>query len=309
MGPWNADREVNGIVFDIKRYAIHDGPGIRTTVFFKGCPLRCAWCQNPESRAPAAQLSIVAGRCIRCGACLDVCPNAPGTAPDSAAPIDRGACRQCGACVEACPTGARSMAGRRLSVAQLIDEVERDRIFFDESKGGVTFSGGEPLFQADFLLACLAECKSRGLHTALDTCGYAPAETMLAAAAQTDLFLYDLKLMDDGRHVDLVGVSNKTILENLRTLDQRGARLWIRIPLIPEFNDDAENLQATAAFVKSLKGPPPVHLLPFHRVGRDKYSRFAIPYETEDTQPPTRAHVSRIAAQLAAQGLEVRIGG
>lgn len=300
---------MNGIVFDIKRYAIHDGPGIRTTVFFKGCPLRCSWCQNPESQDTSVELSMQPSRCIRCGACLEVCPNTTDRHPSGEPVVDRSVCTRCGACVEACPSGARSLAGKRVSVSQLMEDINRDELFYDESGGGVTFSGGEPLLQPEFLMACLAACKSRGHHTAVDTCGYAPLETMLAVAAQTDLFLYDLKVMDDLRHRDLVGVSNEVILENLRELDRLGARIWIRFPLIPGFNDDDENMKATADFVRSMKSPPPIYLLPYHRIGSDKYARFAVPYATEDIRSPTRVRVSQIAGRLAEQGVDVRIGG
>ncbi|MBU0617040.1 MAG: glycyl-radical enzyme activating protein, partial [Planctomycetes bacterium] len=164
---------MTGVVFDIKRYAIHDGPGIRTTVFFKGCPLSCAWCQNPESRDPSPQVALLANRCIRCGACLDVCPNAGEGPRAGMAQIDRTRCARCGACVKACPSGARSMLGRTTSVAQLVAEIDKDRLFYDQSGGGVTFSGGEPLMQPEFLLACLQACKQRDYHTAVDTCGHA----------------------------------------------------------------------------------------------------------------------------------------
>ncbi len=300
---------MTGIIFDIKRYAIHDGPGIRTTVFFKGCPLSCEWCQNPESREPSPQVALRAQRCIRCGACLEACPKADRESPIGAVPIDRARCVRCGACVEACPSGARSMLGRTVSVAQLMAEVDKDHLFFDESGGGVTFSGGEPLMQPEFLLACLEACKGRGYHTAVDTCGHAPAETMLEVAACTDLFLYDLKLIDDARHAELLGVSNALILENLRNLNEHGALIWIRVPLIPGVNDDERNLVATANLVRSLDGPPPVHLLPYHRIGSDKYGRLGIPYSMNETEPPTSQHVSDIAKRFSALGLDVKIGG
>ena len=300
---------VTGIIFDIKRYAIHDGPGIRTTVFFKGCPLSCEWCQNPESRDPSPQVALLPNRCIRCGACLEVCPNADDEPPTGVVPIDRARCLLCGACVDACPSGARSMLGSTLSVPQLMTEIDKDRLFFDESDGGVTFSGGEPLMQPEFLLACLQACKGHDYHTAVDTCGHAPTETILEVAAGTDLFLYDLKLMDDARHEEFLGVSNALVLENLRSLNSHGSLIWIRFPLIPGINDDEQNLAATAEFVRSLNGPPPVHLLPYHRIGSDKYGRLGIPYSMKETEPPTGQHVSDIAKRLSALGLDMKIGG
>jgi pyruvate formate lyase activating enzyme len=300
---------VNGLVFDIKRYAIHDGPGIRTTVFLKGCPLRCEWCQNPEGRDPAPQISLLPGRCIRCGSCIEACPNVGAEAHSPAREVDPTRCIRCGACVDACPSGARALLGKTLSVPELIAEIEKDRLFYEQSGGGVTFSGGEPLMQAEFLLGCLKACRQREYHTAVDTCGYAPAETLLALAAYTDLFLYDLKVMDGARHEKSLGVSNTLILDNLRQLDARGCRVWIRVPLIPGLNDDDENLTAMADLVRTLNGPPPVHLLPYHRIGSDKYDRLGIPYPMKATGPLTDERVAQIAALLAARGLEVKTGG
>jgi pyruvate formate lyase activating enzyme len=305
----NENANVNGTIFDIKRYAIHDGPGIRTTVFFKGCPLSCAWCQNPESRDPAPQVALLANRCIRCGACLEVCPNADDELPIDEVSIDRERCERCGACVEACPSGARSMLGKTISVTQLMLEINKDRLFFDESGGGVTFSGGEPLMQPEFLLACLRACKQRDYHTAIDTCGHTQWPTLSAIATHTDLFLYDLKLMDDARHEQLLGVSNALILENLRNLNKLGSQIWLRLPLIPGINDDEENLAATAKFVRSLNDPPPVHLLPYHRIGSDKYARLGIPYSMSQIEPSTQKHVFDVAERFLARGLDVKIGG
>lgn len=304
-----ADKRVNGIIFDIKRYAIHDGPGIRTTVFFKGCPLSCEWCQNPESRDSSPEIALLANRCIRCGACVEVCPNADDELPIDAVSIDRERCERCGACVEACPSGARSLLGNTASVPQLITEIDKDRLFFDESGGGVTFSGGEPLMQAEFLLACLKACKQRDYHTAVDTCGHAQWQALSDIAAHTDLFLYDLKLMDAARHEQHLGVSNALILENLKNLNELGAQIWIRFPLIPGINDDEGNLAATADFVRSLNDPPPVHLLPYHRIGSDKYARLGIPYSMSQIEPPTQKHVFDVAERFLARGLDVKIGG
>jgi pyruvate formate lyase activating enzyme len=201
------------------------------------------------------------------------------------------------------------MLGDRLSVPQLMAKIDRDELFYDESGGGVTFSGGEPLMQAEFLSSCLQSCKDRGYHTAVDTCGYAPTETLLAVAAHIDLFLYDLKVMDDVRHQQLLGVSNVLILANLRHLDERGCQIWIRVPLIPGFNDDDENLTRTADFVNSLTNPPPLHLLPYHRIGSGKYDRLGIPYSLRKIEPLSSQRVAQVAERLSALGLNVKVGG
>jgi len=302
-------KRVTGIVFNVQRYSIHDGPGIRTTVFFKGCPMGCEWCHNPESRAETPELSLLPSRCVACGACVEACPHAAVVQRNGTIETDRSHCTACGACAEVCPSGARSLLGSRMSAEQLLAEVDRDRVFYEESDGGVTFSGGEPLAQAEFLLECLGACKQRGLHTAVDTAGYAPAETLWRVARLTDLFLYDLKLMDDARHREHLGVSNTLILDNLRGLCERGFPTWLRLPLIPGINDDEPNLAATADFVGALKGPPPVHLLPYHRIGSTKYEQLGLRYSLPGIDPPTDAMLAAVVRRLRARGLDVKIGG
>jgi pyruvate formate lyase activating enzyme len=304
-----------GVVFNIQRFAVHDGPGIRTTVFLKGCALGCPWCHNPESRPFGPVLSILPERCVVCDACIEVCPPGLARPPGADSTIygtDPKRCLRCGACAEACPSGARTLVGRASTVDSLMFDLDKDRIFYDESGGGVTFSGGEPVTpgrNVEFLLAALAACRVRDYHTAVDTSGHAPRETLLAVAEVTDLFLYDLKLMDDELHRSWVGVGNRLILENLEALAATDTEIWVRVPLIPGVNDDERNLEATAAFVASLPKPCPIHLLPYHRIGGDKYRRLGESYPMDQVLPPSREHTGAIAAGFRSYGLEVKIGG
>lgn len=284
-----------GLVFHIQRFSLQDGPGLRSTVFLKGCPLACAWCHNPESQNPASEMLRVETRCIHCGACEEVCPG--------------GECRLCGACVEACPTGARRRVGRRMTVPELTEELLRDRIFFDQSGGGVTLSGGEPLLQADFVCELGTALKAKGVHTALDTCGFARTEDLLRAAACMDLVLFDLKLIDEARHRDSTGESNAHILANLRALSQRHEAIWIRVPIIPGLNDDAENLDATARLAARTPGVRRVDLLPYHATGAAKFERLGRIYALGAVHPPAPERMEAIARGFRSHGLEVTLGG
>ena len=300
---------MTGSYFDIKRYSIHDGPGIRTTVFLKGCPLTCSWCHNPEGQRGGRELMIQPGNCIVCGACVDVCPAPEPAAPAvSEAPVPS-ACVRCGACADACDTGARRGAGSEISVAELMGRLERDRPFYEESGGGVTFSGGEPLLQGEFLLACLDACAERGLHSAVDTCGYADVELLLTAARRADLFLYDLKTMDPERHREHTGVELAPILANLRALDATGRAVWIRTPLIPGFNDARADLEAIGAFVASLPNARRLHLLPYHANGAGKAERLRRPENDFASETPDAVALAEAAGWLAPFGLNVHIGG
>lgn len=311
-----------GVIFDTKRYSIHDGPGIRTTVFLKGCPLSCWWCHNPEGQAMEPELILRPERCIGCGACLEVCEHGAIFHDGERIVTDRGRCTACGACVQVCYAEARALVGREVTVAEVMDAIERDTAFYDESGGGVTISGGEPLAQPDFLRDLLRACQARGLHTTLDTCGFAPWEALDDVREDVDLFLYDLKLMDDARHRELTGVSNRRILENLRRLSGEGHRMLrqgsaqvlrqcsaqvlrrgsaqvvLRVPVIPGINEDEENLRAIGAFAAELPSLERVDLLPYHRIGRDKYRRLGKPCPMPETAPPSEARMDKIARRL-----------
>ncbi|HPM80890.1 MAG TPA: glycyl-radical enzyme activating protein [Candidatus Anammoximicrobium sp.] len=297
-----------GLVFNIQKYSIHDGPGIRTTVFLKGCPLRCGWCHNPESRAAEVEISWSQARCIRCGQCWEVCPQAAGDHPASPE-VDRQQCIRCGRCVAVCPTGARELVGRRRTVVEVMDEILQDRIFYDESGGGVTLSGGEPLMQPQFTGELLAACRAEGLHTAVDTCGYGRCEDLLALAAVTDLFLYDVKILDDDRHRQYTGVSNVVILENLTALCEVRANVCIRVPVIPGFNDEPRDVDAIAAWVASLGNIRQLHLLPYHALGTNKAKRLGLAPAAAPAAGPAHDRLEALAERARAFGLVVQIGG
>jgi len=300
---------IKGMVFDIKKFSIHDGPGIRTTVFFKGCPLRCWWCHNPESQALEPELVFRANRCIRCEACLSVCAQGAISWDGDVVSTDMEECVLCGACVEVCYAEAREIVGREMAVVQVMAEIERDVAFYDESGGGVTFSGGEPLLQRDFLLALLRACRKEEIHTAVDTCGFSPWETLDSIREYVDLFLYDLKLMDDARHRKFTGVSNKLILGNLQALAQRGHNIVLRVPIIPGVNDDDGDISQIGAFAAAWPRLNRVDILPYHHAGVDKYNRLHRVYELPEIRPPSDERMAGIAEILRGFGLQVKIGG
>jgi pyruvate formate lyase activating enzyme len=300
---------ISGIIFDIKRYAIHDGPGIRSTVFFKGCPLHCPWCHNPEGQDSNPELSYNETRCLEgCTECIRICPRDALSRSNHFISIDREKCDLCGDCVPVCPTQALEIIGRELSVEELMKEIEKDRIFYEESTGGVTFSGGEPLAQLEFLNSVLDKCKKKGLHTVLDTCGYVPFEELAKIADKVDLFLYDFKLMDDEKHKEVTGVSNKLIIENLKKLSEKGSQIVVRIPIIEGVNDADENITRTAKFIASLPGIKEISLLPYHKGGRQKYARLNKTSKMDKTPAPSKEKINRIKKRLEHFGFQVRIG-
>lgn len=299
----------SGIVFDFKKYSIHDGPGIRTTVFLKGCPLSCWWCHNPESIPVEPEVLYRPERCIGCGACLKACPTKAVSATPEGFFADPALCSGNGACADVCPSMAREKVGRLMTSREVLDVIRKDIPFYDESGGGATFSGGEPLLQPEFLWELLKGCRKMGVRTAVDTTGFAQASILLETASRTDLFLYDLKHMDPEKHKTYTGVDNTLILENLRKLTESGAKVAIRIPLIPGINDDAENIERTGSFVSGLKNIVSVHVLPYHAAARNKYAKWGKSYRLPDTLPPSAEEQQAAAESLKSFGLNVLIGG
>jgi pyruvate formate lyase activating enzyme len=300
---------VEGNIFDIKKYAIHDGPGIRSTVFFKGCPLACRWCHNPEGLTVESQRIYRQERCIGCGECIQICPQKGLTQTAAGVARDPAKCDLCQTCADHCPSEAIEFVGRKVTVDEVIAEIKKDIAFYDESGGGITFSGGEPLMQPEFLLQLLEACAELDLHRTVDTTGYADSELLLQVAQKTDLFLYDLKLMDAAKHRDFTGVSNRRILYNFRMLAKYGARIQVRVPIIPGINNDAENIDRTAALVSDLPGVEQIAILPFHNSARGKYGRLGMECLSSDIESPSDEHMKIIAGRLERSGLQVKIGG
>ncbi len=247
-------------IFDIERNSYVDGPGIRTTVFFKGCNLRCAWCHNPESQSPKPQMMFYKNKCTGCGKCKEKCPNA----------LEK--CELCGKCTIYCPHDAREICGKEYTVDEVMREILKDKVFYENSGGGVTFSGGECMLQIDFLEEILKVCKENGIHTAVDTAGHVPYEYFERILPYTNLFLYDVKCYDSEKHKKYTGVRNELILENLKKLLATGKSVWVRIPIIPTVNDTVEEIQRIKAYISSCGKPEKIELLPYHAMGEHKYA-------------------------------------
>ncbi len=267
---------MTGRVFDIQRFCVHDGPGIRTTVFLKGCPMRCVWCHNPEGISSAPALSFVESACIGCGECARACPRGAHRVESGGHVLDRAACAACGTCAAACPAGALELVGRDRSVDDVMSAVLRDKAFYESSGGGLTLSGGEPAFQPEFSLALCAAARENGIHCAVETCGFAPEKVMRRFAAAADLFLFDVKETDPVLHREFTGVPLERVLENLRLLHDLGAAVRLRLPIVPGRNDRPTHHRNAARLARSLPRLRGVDTIPYHPLGLGKLARFGL---------------------------------
>ena len=301
------DRITEGTVLNVQRFSIHDGPGIRTVVFLKGCSLRCIWCSNPESQSPHPEVAINWHTCISCGACVDNCPNNANKMVNGNIVHIRHSCTSCASCIDLCPVGARKLYGRPMGVTEVLAEVRRDRPFYDSSNGGITISGGEPFCQAKFLLALLKAGQEKLIHTAVETCGYFEWEkTTDEILDHTDLLLFDLKVMDETRHREMTGKSNRKILRNLRKIVGR-VKTIIRFPVLPGINDDTDNIHAMIKLISDLKIIERIDLIPYHDFGAFKYEMLGRKYEGNDFIRPSTERLTQIKHLFQSAGISARI--
>lgn len=298
----------SGIVFDVQRFSVHDGPGIRTLVFLKGCPLRCAWCANPESQLPVPQLGFHAEACTLCLRCVAVCPNGAEFRETHEVPWAK--CSGCLECVEECLSGARVTFGRRMTVEEVVGTVRRDVVFFRNSGGGVTIGGGEATVQAEFTENVLAECKRLGIHTAIETCGHVAWPKLERILRHVDVLLFDIKHMDSQLHRERTGVGNETILENAARASRAVPQMVVRYPLIPGFNDDPAAVEAASTFlIQQLPTLRRVDVMPYHSIGASKSRQIGKPYGYDENASNSQEVINRTRSILESHGLEVSIGG
>jgi pyruvate formate lyase activating enzyme len=298
---------MEGIVFNIQRYSIDDGPGVRTTVFLKGCPLTCPWCSNPESWNPLPEVAWRYTSCKKCGTCVETCPLGIITLDEDGVHIDRNSCDRCGKCVESCVQEALRMSGTKMTVEEVYNVVKRDMDYYKLSGGGLTCSGGEILMQADFVAELFKRCRKNDIHTCADTSGLGSKQAMEKILAYTDLVYYDLKHMDAAEHKRICGQSNDLILRNLALVVERGIPMVIRVPLIPGYNDSDENITAMAKTVAELAKETTINILPYHRYGENKYRMIDMKYQLKDVRYPTEKELDRAKRIIESFGLKCEI--
>jgi len=298
----------NALIFNIQKFSVHDGPGIRTTVFFKGCPLKCMWCHNPESQNINKEVLYDSKKCVLCGHCQKICPTNAIKIENDILTTDISKCNHCGKCNIYCINGAREVVGKDYSLDEVVNEVMRDKVFYEQSNGGVTISGGEPLLQIDFIEELLKKLKEEKIHTAVDTCGAVNFEILERAAKYTDLFLYDLKLMDDEKHKEYVGVSNKIVIENLKKLSLIHNNINIRMPIIEGVNDDNTHIEKTLELLKDLNIKK-INLLPYHNIARHKYEKLGLVYKDKKMAIPSDVKMNSFKELFEKNGYIVKIGG
>jgi len=299
--------EITGTVFNIQRYSIDDGPGIRTTVFLKGCPLVCPWCSNPESQSAAPQLVYRSTTCKRCGACAEACPVSALTLTDDGIKIDRESCVLCGTCVDMCLADSLEIKGENKTVAQIWKTIRRDEVYYETSGGGVTCSGGEILMQPDFVAAIFKKCREAGIHTCADTSGFGSEAAMRTVLEYADLVYFDLKHADAVTHEKLMGVPLEPILNNLKLAVDSGVEITLRIPLIPEHNNSESELKALAGLAKNLAPHAKISLLPYHKYGASKYTAVGMKYALDDLRENTDEELALAKSIFEASGFEVKV--
>ena len=305
----NDMNELTAHIFAIKRYALHDGPNIRITIFFKGCPLACHWCHNPEGIDFTEKILFLAEKCVGCGECITLCPNNALRPVDKGIIRDEARCTSCGTCLRTCPALAHETTGTSMKISEIVKEVQKEMVFFEHNNGGITCSGGEPLSQPESLIALLQACGRLGIHRAVDTSGFAPTKTLLQVARHTEVFLYDLKHIDSDIHKRFTGVGNELILGNLKTLGDSGAAIRVRIPLIGGVNDDEKNIEATGAFIAGCKGVQGIDVLPYHPSATAKYRKLGRTYPGATFTTPSKAHLAAVVDSLKKHIVDVKIGG
>lgn len=297
------------MIFDVRRFSVNDGPGIRTAVFFKGCPLRCVWCHNPEGLEAEPELFWDERRCMTgTHRCKVVCPKNALTRQTGGWKLDGKQCDLCGECARRCPTGAFQIIGSRMAVDELMELILKDRVFYENSGGGVTFSGGEPLMQPEFLAEMITLCKRECLHTAVDTSGHASWNVIEPLLEGIDLFLYDLKLMNDAEHRKFTGISNKTVLDNLKMIAKAGKDVQVRIPLIPGITDTDKNIFSIVEFLEKMPSLRQVSLLNFHKGGEQKYRRKGMAYAMNGVRPLVDEQICTIRTLFEKRGFNVSVG-